>query len=87
LSWQAWAAELNTVLAELHRLLWPDLFIIGGGITENWDKFGPLLSSPAEIVVARYGNDAGLIGAAMAAGDMAHSRARAPKTRSRVAGE
>jgi polyphosphate glucokinase len=87
LSWQAWAAELNTVLAELHRLLWPDLFIIGGGITENWDKFGPLLSSPAEIVVARYGNDAGLIGAAMAAGDMPHSRARAPKTRSRVAGE
>ena len=66
-SWQAWAAEVNVVLAELHRLLWPDLFIIGGGVTENWASFGPLLSSRAEIVVARFGNDAGLIGAAMAA--------------------
>ena len=51
----------------MHRLLWPDLFIIGGGVTENWELFGPLLRDPAEIVVARYGNDAGLIGAAMAA--------------------
>ena len=67
LSWQAWAGEVNVVLAEMHRLLWPDLFIIGGGVTENWELFGSLLSSPAEIVVARYGNDAGLIGAAMAA--------------------
>ena len=67
LSWQAWAGEVNEVLAEMHRLLWPDVFIIGGGVTENWELFGSLLESPAEIVVARYGNDAGLIGAAMAA--------------------
>jgi polyphosphate glucokinase len=67
LGWQAWAGEVNAVLAELHRLLWPELFIIGGGVTENWASFGPLLSSPAEIVVAHFGNDAGLIGAAMAA--------------------
>ena len=69
LSWQAWASEVNEVLAEMHRLLWPDLFIIGGGVTENWELFGPLLENPAEIVVARYGNDAGLIGAAMAAAE------------------
>ena len=67
LSWQAWAGEVNEVLAEMHRLLWPDVFIIGGGVTENWELFGSLLESPAEIVVARYGNDAGLIGAAIAA--------------------
>jgi polyphosphate glucokinase len=67
LSWQAWAGEVNEVLAEMHRLLWPDVFIIGGGVTENWELFGSLLESPAEIVVARYGNDAGLIGGAMAA--------------------
>ena len=46
------------MLAELHRLLWPDLFVIGGGVTENWASFGHLLTSPAEIAVARYGNDA-----------------------------
>ena len=88
LSWQDWAAEVNVVLAEMHRLLWPDLFIIGGGVTENWDQFGPLLSKPAEIVVARYGNDAGLIGAAMAAVEsgLAHRPARecaAPVRRTR----
>lgn len=88
LDWAAWAGELNVVLAELHRLLWPDLFIVGGGVTENWASFGPLLTSRAEIVVARHGNDAGLIGAAMAAveegGAMPHSRRRSRKTRRRV---
>jgi polyphosphate glucokinase len=76
LDWQAWADELNRVLAEYHRLLWPDVFIIGGGVTENWAMFGPLLRSRAGIVPARFGNDAGLIGAAMAAteGDMPHFR-------------
>jgi polyphosphate glucokinase len=83
LSWQEWAAEVNVVLAEMHKLLWPDLLIIGGGVTENWDQFGSLLSNPAEIVVARHGNDAGLIGAAMAAveGDIPHFRSSSAKAR------
>jgi polyphosphate glucokinase len=85
LSWQEWAAEVNVVLAEMHRLLWPDLFIIGGGVTENWDQFGSLLSNPAEIVVARHGNDAGLIGAAMAAVELKESGPRRRQTRGRVA--
>ncbi len=67
LGWVDWAAEVNAVLASYHALLWPDLFIIGGGVTENWQYFAPLLTSRAEIVRARFGNDAGIIGAAMAA--------------------
>ena len=67
LGWVDWAAEVNAVLASYHALLWPDLFIIGGGVTENWQHFAPLLTSRAEIVRARFGNDAGIIGAAMAA--------------------
>jgi polyphosphate glucokinase len=67
LDWEQWAAELNEVLAAYHALLWPDLFIIGGGVTENWGHFGPLLKSRAEILPAHFGNDAGIIGAAMAA--------------------
>jgi polyphosphate glucokinase len=67
LGWQEWAEAVNEVLAAYHALLWPDLFVIGGGVTENWRHFGPLLQSRAEIVPARFGNDAGLIGAAMAA--------------------
>jgi polyphosphate glucokinase len=71
LDWNGWAAELNAVLAAYQGLLWPDLFIIGGGVTENWEHFGHLLRSRAEIVRAQFGNDAGIIGAAMAASALA----------------
>jgi len=67
LDWLEWSAALNLVLAAYHALLWPDLFIIGGGVTENWSQFGELLHSRAEIVRAGFGNDAGIVGAAMAA--------------------
>jgi polyphosphate glucokinase len=67
LDWVEWAAEVNLVLAAYHALLWPDVFIVGGGVTENWGHFGPLLRSRAEIVPAQFGNDAGIVGAAMAA--------------------
>ena len=67
LSWPVWAASVNEVLAAYHALLWPDVFIIGGGVTENWQHFGPLLASRAEIVPAHFRNDAGMIGAALAA--------------------
>lgn len=71
LDWVEWAAEVNTVLEAYHALLWPDVFIVGGGVTENWAHFGPLLVSRAEIVPAAFGNDAGIIGAAMAASALA----------------
>ena len=71
LDWVEWSAEVNAVLAAYHALLWPDLFIIGGGVTENWSHFGSLLVSRAEIVPAAFGNDAGIIGAAMAAAALA----------------
>jgi polyphosphate glucokinase len=67
LGWAEWAAAVNEVLAAYHALLWPDVFILAGGVTENWEHFGPLLKSRAEIVPAHFRNDAGMIGAAMAA--------------------
>jgi polyphosphate glucokinase len=67
LGWADWATAVNEVLAAYHALLWPDVFIIGGGVTENWEHLGPLLTSRAEIVPAHFRNDAGIIGAAMAA--------------------
>ncbi len=71
LDWVQWADAVNGVLDEYHALLWPDLFIVGGGVTENWQHFGHLLRSRAEIARARFGNDAGIIGAAMAAAALA----------------
>jgi len=73
LGWPEWADAVNEVLAAYHALLWPDLFIIGGGVTENWERFGRLLVSRAEIVPAHFGNDAGIIGAAMAAASIGGS--------------
>ena len=70
LGWAEWAAAVNEVMAAYHALLWPDVFIIGGGVTENWEHFGPLLQSRAAIVPAHFRNDAGIIGAAMAAASM-----------------
>ncbi|HEX7374122.1 MAG TPA: ROK family protein [Steroidobacteraceae bacterium] len=71
LDWQEWSDAVNLVLEAYHALFWPDLFIIGGGVTENWDEFGHLLASRAEIVRAGFGNHAGIVGAAMAAAALA----------------
>ena len=79
LGWPEWAAAVNEVLAAYHALLWPDVFIIGGGVTENWEHFGPLLQSRAEIVPAHFRNDAGMIGAAMAAA-LSSQRAAGPES-------
>jgi polyphosphate glucokinase len=76
LGWHEWADAVNEVLAAYHALLWPDLFIIGGGVTENWEHFGSLLKSRAEIIPAHFRNDAGIIGAAMAAAELNKRAAR-----------
>jgi polyphosphate glucokinase len=67
LDWAAWAARLNEYLAVLHALLWPDVFILGGSVTEHFDRFGALLESPAEIRGAQFTGQAGTVGAALAA--------------------
>jgi polyphosphate glucokinase len=67
LDWPGWCARVNDYLARLHALFWPDLFIIGGSVTEHFDQFGPLLQSPAEIRRATHAGQAGVIGAAFAA--------------------
>jgi polyphosphate glucokinase len=65
LTWESWSERVNMVLSEYERLLSPDLIIFGGGVAENFDKFGHLLHTRAELVPARLRNDAGIIGAAL----------------------
>ena len=74
LSWPRWASRLNEYLVVLEGLLWPDLYIIGGGISRNHDKFLPLLKCRTPVVPAALGNDAGIVGAALAAVEQAASR-------------
>ncbi len=59
LDWPSWCARVNDLLARLHALFWPDLFIIGGSISEDFDQYGHLLHSPTEIRRAHYGAQAG----------------------------
>ncbi|MGO9715606.1 MAG: polyphosphate--glucose phosphotransferase [Steroidobacteraceae bacterium] len=66
LSWDAWADELNLVLREMHKLLWPDLVVLCGGITEESDKFMGKLRCEARLCVGALRADAGIAGAALA---------------------
>lgn len=67
LKWVEWTDRVNEFFVEIDKLFTPDLYIIGGGISKKFDKFGKHLQSNAQIVPARFLNDSGIIGAAMAA--------------------
>ncbi len=64
LSWSEWAQRLQRYFGHLEDLFWPDLFVIGGGVSKKSAKYLPLLSLRTPIVPARLLNDAGIIGAA-----------------------
>ncbi len=66
LSWDAWADELNLVLNEMHALLWPDLIVLCGGITEEPEKFLDKLHCEARLCVGALRSEAGIVGAALA---------------------
>ena len=69
LSWGKWAGRVDEYLRHVEALTAPDLVIIGGGISRKADKFLPLLTSlQATVVPAAMQNDAGIVGAALAAG-------------------
>ncbi len=69
LDWPAWCARVNRVLAGYHALFWPDLFIIGGGVSERWEEFGSQLRSAAQILPASLRQTAGVVGAAFYAAE------------------
>jgi polyphosphate glucokinase len=67
LSWKKYAKRLNKFLAEMEKLFWPDLFIVGGGISKQSEKYIPLLKIETPVVPAQFLNEAGIVGAALAA--------------------
>ncbi|NBE56202.1 polyphosphate--glucose phosphotransferase [Streptomyces boluensis] len=73
LTWEHWAHRVQKYLAHVEMLFSPELFVIGGGVSRKAHKFLPLIKGiKAEIVPAELQNNAGIVGAAMAA------RANAP---------
>ena len=67
LDFPGWIARVNEYLEMMHKLLWPDVFILGGAVSERFTEFAPLLRSPAELRPAHFAGQAGVIGAALAA--------------------
>ena len=78
LSWKAWAMDLDEHLHAIDALMWPNLFILGGGVSKNADRFIPRLTQRIPVVPAQLRNDAGIIGAAIVAAE-ADGRRRRPR--------
>lgn len=66
LSWDEWGGRVNRYLQTMEKLLSPDVIIIGGGVSDSSDKFFPFIKVRAKIFPAKMGNDAGIVGAALA---------------------
>ena len=69
LGFPEWIGRVNEYLALIHSLFWPDVFILGGAVSERYDQFAPLLKSQAQIRPAQFAGQAGVMGAALAAAD------------------
>jgi polyphosphate glucokinase len=67
LSYDEWGARVGEYLRMIENLLWPDLFVLGGGISKKADKFEEYLRCRTPVVPARLLNQAGIVGAALEA--------------------
>lgn len=65
--WESWTKRVNEYLAYVEALFSPDLFIFGGGVSKEHQQFFHLLETRAPIVPAAFRNEAGIVGAALAA--------------------
>ncbi|HTT89555.1 MAG TPA: ROK family protein [Acidimicrobiales bacterium] len=79
LSWDKWAKRLQRYFSAVEALLWPDLFIVGGGVSRRAEKFLPLLDLNTPIVPADLQNEAGIAGAAYLAAQSKPARVSPPR--------
>jgi len=69
LSYSDWAKRLQRYYERVEALLWPDLIVIGGGVSKDSEKFMHKIKVHAEMVPAKLLNTAGIVGAAWLAAD------------------
>jgi len=69
LSWADWAARLTRYFQHLENLFWPDLIVVGGGVSKKAENWLSLVDVRSEIVPAKLLNDAGIVGAAVLAAE------------------
>ena len=70
LSWEEWGGRLHEFIEVLERLMWPELIIVGGGVSSKHEKFFKFIKPRAKLVPAEFLNQAGIAGAAMFAAEM-----------------
>lgn len=73
LSYKVWGKRFNKFLKHVVRIFSPDLFIIGGGASSKFDKFEDQITIDVPILIAQHQNEAGIIGAAVAAKELCKS--------------
>lgn len=67
LNYKSWGKRFNKFLKHVVRIFSPDVFILGGGASKKYDKFKDQITVEVPILIAENENDAGIIGAAVAA--------------------
>ncbi|WP_375475525.1 polyphosphate--glucose phosphotransferase [uncultured Jatrophihabitans sp.] len=67
MSYRKWSQRVNRYMQHVERLFSPDLFVVGGGVSKNAEKWVPLLELKTRVVPAQLLNEAGIVGAAIAA--------------------
>ncbi|MFN2517668.1 MAG: polyphosphate--glucose phosphotransferase [Jatrophihabitantaceae bacterium] len=69
MSYKKWAVRVQDYMSHVERLFTPDLFVVGGGVSKDAAKWVPLLQLRTPVKAAELLNDAGIVGAAMAAAE------------------
>ena len=69
LTWEQWAERLSAYLQHVDRLLWPDLVLLGGGVSRKSEKWLHLVDARPPLRTTELLNDAGVIGAALLAAE------------------
>jgi polyphosphate glucokinase len=82
-TWEEWAKDLDEHLRAIDRILWPSLIILGGGVSKQSEMFIPFLTVRPPVVPATLLNDAGTVGAAMAAAEREAARPAGDARRAR----
>ena len=70
LSWESWARRVEAYLRHVDALLWPDLVVLGGGVSKKTEKWLHLVDVRPELRPAELLNDAGIVGAALLAAEL-----------------
>ncbi|ALE73421.1 polyphosphate glucokinase [Pseudonocardia sp. EC080610-09] len=67
LDWEQWGERLTRYFTHVENLVWPDLIVVGGGVSKRFDRWSPYVRTRTTIVPATLLNEAGIIGAALLA--------------------